>query len=61
MGKTGDRQETELTEQSAFRCRFSAKFITRSNESWMSGAHPHRMVRRLGPSNRGPGLAFRPY
>jgi hypothetical protein len=31
MRKTGDQRRTEPTEESAFRCGFSAEFITRSS------------------------------
>ena len=33
MRKTGDRRRTELTEESASQCGFSAKFITPSSQN----------------------------
>src|SRR5215207_11337933 len=36
MRKTGDRRRTELTEESASQCGFSAEFITRSRNRHLS-------------------------
>ncbi len=47
MRKTGDRQRTELTEEFASQCGFSAEFITRSSAQHSASPHeevasPHR-------------------
>jgi hypothetical protein len=52
MRKNGDRQGTELSEESAFRCRFSAKFITRSSLHRSAG-----VLQTMQQSSELPGIS----